>query len=62
MSTTDLSVAYKTKLKGNRLNARFTVKNIFDERAPTVDKTYGYWMGAHNDFGTYYNLDLKFRF
>jgi len=62
MSTTDLSVAYKTKLKGNRLNARFTVKNIFDERAPTVDKTYGYWMGAHNDFGTYYNLDLKLRF
>ena len=62
MSTTDLSVAYKTKLKGNRLNARFTVKNIFDERAPTVDKSYGYWMGAHNDFGTYYNLDLKFRF
>ena len=62
METTDLSILYKTKINGNRLNARFTVKNIFDERAPTADRSYGYWMGAHNDFGTYYNLDLKFRF
>ena len=62
METTDLSILYKTKINGNRLNARFTVKNIFDERAPTADRTYGYWMGTHNDFGTYYNLDLKFRF
>jgi hypothetical protein len=38
------------------------VKNITDERAPTADRSYGYWMGVHNDFGRYYNLDLKFRF
>ena len=62
METTDISLSYKTKINGNRLNARFTVKNIADERAPTVDRTYGYWMGTHNDFGRYYNLDLKFRF
>jgi outer membrane receptor protein involved in Fe transport len=62
METTDLSLSYRTKINGNRLNARFTVKNITDERAPTADRSYGYWMGVHNDFGRYYNLDLKFRF
>ena len=62
METTDLSLSYRTKINGNRLNARFTVKNITDERAPTADRSYGYWMGIHNDFGRYYNLDLKFRF
>jgi len=62
METHDLSLSYKTKVNANRLNTRFTIKNITDKRAPTADRTYGYWMGAHNDFGRYYNLDLTFKF
>ena len=62
METHDLSLSHRTKVNGNRLNTRFTIKNITDKRAPTADRTYGYWMGAHNDFGRYYNLDLTFRF
>ncbi len=62
METHDLSLSYRTKVNDNRLNTRFTIKNITDKRAPTADRTYGYWMGAHNDFGRYYNLDLTFKF
>lgn len=41
---------------------RLGVNNVFDERAPIADDSYGYFADQHSDLGRYYYFDVRFSF
>lgn len=41
---------------------RLGMNNVFDERAPLADESFGYWGDVHRDIGRSYYIDLRLDF
>ena len=62
MTTWNANVDYRFDLWKSDMRLRFGINNLADERAPLVDRYFGYVGDAHNDLGRYYYLDLRMGF
>ena len=63
MQTYNTSFDYRFDTFGDtRARVRLGINNVFDERAPLADDSFGYWADVHRDIGRSYYLDLKLDF
>ena len=60
MTEYNVSLDYGFDAFGTDTRVRLGINNLTDERAPLCDCRFGYWSDAHNDFGRYWYLDLRF--
>ncbi|MFK7886628.1 MAG: TonB-dependent receptor [Gammaproteobacteria bacterium] len=62
MTTFNGAVTYYARFNESSARIRFGVNNLFDERAPLADDSFGYFADQHRDLGRFYNLDVRFDF
>ena len=63
MQTYNGSADYRFETFGNTdARIRLGVNNLFDERAPLADDSFGYWADVHRDIGRSYYIDLRLAF
>jgi len=62
MTTFNANVDYRFDLWKSDMRLRFGINNFTDERAPLVDRYFGYAGDAHTDLGRYFYVDLRMSF
>ncbi|MDH3647894.1 MAG: TonB-dependent receptor [Gammaproteobacteria bacterium] len=62
MTTYNLKVDYRFDISDINTRVRVGFNNIFDERAPLTDDSYGFFKDAHRDWGRYTYVDLRMSF
>ncbi|ANO53323.1 TonB-dependent receptor domain-containing protein [Woeseia oceani] len=63
MTTWNVSADYRfDSFMESRARVQFGINNVFDERAPLADESFGYFGDMHTDLGINYFLDLKLSF
>jgi len=62
MTTWNANVDYRFDLWKSDTRLRFGINNFMNERAPLVDRYFGYSGDAHSDLGRYFYVDLRMGF
>jgi len=55
----NFSADYRFDLMGSNTRLTFGIRNVTNERAPLVDRYFGFASDAHNDYGRSYYIDLR---
>ncbi|MDH4125724.1 MAG: TonB-dependent receptor [Gammaproteobacteria bacterium] len=63
MTTFNASADYNFEAFGDiDARVRLGMNNVFDERAPLADESFGYWGDVHRDIGRSYYIDVRLDF
>ena len=62
MTTWNGKVDYSFLVADVDTRVRLGINNIFDERAPLADSSYGFFQDAHRDWGRYWYVDVRLQF
>jgi len=62
MTTYNANVDYDFEMFNARSRIRLGIINVFDERAPLADESFGFWSDVHRDLGRSWYLDLRMKF
>ena len=61
MTTYNSRFDYSFDMGAVDMRVRLGINNLFDERAPLSENSYGYYSDVHRDYGRYYYVDLRIR-